>query len=597
VGRLTLATRVFASTAVVLVAALGVFALVGEMRLRAFHAEELERRLDAVALLLEADARAALGGDGASTAARRAALAARGLAAGVRVTVLDAGGEVVVETDAALPVANHADRPEIVAAAAAPDGRGSDARRSATTGVTTLYRAWRLDGPAGVAGFVRVGAAADAVDAEVATFRRSLALAAAGLLVLGLFAAAIVARRLARPLEEMRQGAAALAAGDLDRRILVDGPEEVRALAGSLNRMADDLRARIAAERGARTELEAVLAGMAEGVVAVDRGERLLFLNAAGARMLGLGEGVAPGADLWRRLRFPSLEDALRRGLAGKPSRVAEAPEPSGSGRLLELSVTPLPPPAGGAVALLRDVTEVRRLERMRMDFVANVSHELRTPLAGVSGALETLEEPDDDPAVRARFLAIARRNATRLQELVADLLELSSIEAEGMSMPLERVPLDRPVRAAVQSIAALAARKGVELVLETVPAGDLGVAAHERRIEQAVTNLVENAVKYTPAAGRVAVRLRPGDAEIAVEVEDSGIGIPTAALPRVFERFFRVDPSRSRDQGGTGLGLAIVKHIARAHRGRVDVRSEEGRGSTFVLALPRPGRGAPPPD
>jgi two-component system phosphate regulon sensor histidine kinase PhoR len=242
-------------------------------------------------------------------------------------------------------------------------------------------------------------------------------------------------------------------------------------------------------------------------------------------------------------------------------------------------------------VAVLRDVTEIRRLERIRIDFVANVSHELRTPLSGVAGALETLEDDGLEPAERRRFLEIARRNAGRLKDLVADLLDLSAIESEGTAIRLEPLPLERPAQAAAAALADMAARCRVAVAVEAAPPG-LIVDGNARRLEQAFVNLVENALKFTPAGGRVTIRFHDLGAEAAAEVEDTGVGIPPEALPRIFERFFRADPSRSRALGGTGLGLAIVKHIARAHRGRVEVRSSEGAGAAFRLVLPKAAGG-----
>jgi two-component system phosphate regulon sensor histidine kinase PhoR len=241
-----------------------------------------------------------------------------------------------------------------------------------------------------------------------------------------------------------------------------------------------------------------------------------------------------------------------------------------------------------GVVALISDVTAIRRLEQVRIDFVANVSHELRTPLAAVMGALETLGAPEQDPHTAGRFLDIGTRNAARLQAIVSDLLDLSSIEAEGDRMPLEPTRVSAPLRAAAAALAGAAEQKGVHFEIPPMPARAVLVNANSQRLEQAFTNLLENAIKYTPAGGRVTARIVESDVEVRIEVADTGIGIPAASLPRVFERFYRVDRSRSREMGGTGLGLAIVKHVVRAHGGQVDVSSVEGAGSTFTITLPR---------
>ncbi len=224
----------------------------------------------------------------------------------------------------------------------------------------------------------------------------------------------------------------------------------------------------------------------------------------------------------------------------------------------------------------------------MRVDFVANVSHELRTPLSAVMGALETLADADQDDETRARFLELAMRNAARLKAIVNDLLDLSALEAQDEGLPLELLSLGEPLRAAASALSGAAQKKGVQLELVVGGTGPVLVRGHAQRLEQTFTNLIANAIQYTPAGGRVTASMRVDADEARVEVADTGIGIPAAALPRVFERFYRVDRGRGRDSGGTGLGLALVKHVALAHGGQVDVASEEGRGSTFTVRLPR---------
>ena len=548
---------------------------------------EIERRLAAVASVLEARAREGLVGEVGPGELQEAIRGLR-LEGGMRVTVIRADGEVISDTEAPLPLENHGRRPEVLEAAR--DGIGTDSRRSASTGWETTYLARRIREGGSILGYVRVAEPTREVEREISVFRNSLLLGGLAMLLLGLAASGLLARRIARPLEEMERRASAFAEGDLEGRLPVAGPDEVARLAAALNRMADQILHRIDAERRTRGDLEAVLAGTADGVVAVDARERILFMNAGAARLLALPGPLGAGDSLWKAVRFPDLERALREVLAGRRPEPEDADSPAKDGRILEISAGTLGG-GKGAMALLRDVTDLRRLERIRMDFVANVSHELRTPLAGISGSLETLEDEDLGPEERRRFHGIARRNADRMRALVSDLLDLSAIEAEERSMALEPLPLDRVVRAATSALLDLASRCQVVLAVEPAPKGTLAVSAHPRRLEQALLNLVENAIKYTPAGGKVAVRILDRGSDLAVEVQDSGIGIPEAALPRIFERFYRVDPSRSRGIGGTGLGLAIVKHVVRAHRGRVEVRSVEGAGSTFTVVLPRAPR------
>jgi two-component system phosphate regulon sensor histidine kinase PhoR len=327
---------------------------------------------------------------------------------------------------------------------------------------------------------------------------------------------------------------------------------------------------------------------MAEGVVAVDAQERVLLMNATAARMLGLAAPIPTGEPLWQHVRFADLERALEAALRQGNRWHGDATPPGESGRVIALSVAPVQGEAAGAVALLSDVTEVRGLEQVRIDFVANVSHEMRTPLSAVLGALQTISDPEQDVETRQRFLELASRNAVRLRAIVSDLLDLSSIEDQGETKPLESVAVHEPLRGAAAALLGTAQKKGVDLVLPAaLPSAR--VQGNRQRLEQAFTNLIANAIHYTPAGGRVSARVRVTSNEIAIDVEDTGIGIPAADLPRVFERFYRVDRGRSRDTGGTGLGLAIVKHISRAHGGEVLVSSQEGHGSKFTLKLPRP--------
>lgn len=512
---------------------------------------------------------------------------------GLRMTIVAPDGTVVAESEAEGPLANHRDRPEIAAALATGSGRAQ--RRSATTGKETIYLARAVRDGDRVVGVVRAAIEVEDLDALLAPVQRGIAWFGVGAFVVGIAAALGVARWLARPLEEIERGAASLAAGDLETRVEARGPREVRRLADTLNDMSTDLRRRLEAQRRARIEIETILSSMAEGVVAVGSDERVILMNDAAARLLGLEGPLDSGAALWEHLRHPDLERALRGVLNGRAAWHGDATAPRADGRVLALSVAPVDrgdesdrDARPGAVALLSDVTAIRRLEQVRIDFVANVSHELRTPLAAVMGALETLGDPAADDDVRARFLDIGNRNAARLQAIVSDLLDLSSIEADGDRMPLEPVRVDGPLRTAASALAGAAEAKGV--VLEMPPATPVPawVNGNAQRLEQVFTNLLENALKYTPRGGRVRARVRTSPREVSVDVEDTGVGIPAQHLPRVFERFYRVDRSRSREMGGTGLGLSIVKHVLRAHGGQVSVTSEEGRGSTFTVTLPR---------
>jgi len=512
--------------------------------------------------------------------------------ANVRVTVIRPDGEVVAESEHALPMPSHRERPEI--AAALQSGRGRSRRLSSTVGERFLYLAERLDDPGGEPrGVLRVSLPLASVETSAHELWQTIVLA----LLLGVPVAALVgwlsARRIARPLEDMTNAAARMAAGDFGELPHGTRDDEAGRLAEALRKMGIEVGSTLAQSEADRAEVDAILGSMVEGVLAVDRDLSIVRANRSVARCLEQSEAPRPGTPLADVADFAGLSEQASAALAGEPIADADVHLPGPAARVVNVSAAPIDGPDGqivGAIVVLRDVTPLRRLERARLDFVANVSHELRTPIAAVLAALETVQSlPAEAAEDRERMLESAGRNAARLSAIVHDLLALSRIEAEEEHMERTAQPLLRAVGAALATLAAEAERRGVELVGPGRDARDVVVLGHAGRLEEVWANLVENAVKYTPRGGtvRVETSVDQGAAEACVSIADTGPGIAADALPRIFERFYRVDTSRSRAQGGTGLGLAIVKHIVRAHRGRVEVESELGRGSMFRVILP----------
>jgi two-component system, OmpR family, phosphate regulon sensor histidine kinase PhoR len=338
-------------------------------------------------------------------------------------------------------------------------------------------------------------------------------------------------------------------------------------------------------------EREAVLASMVEGVLAVEPGGRLLELNAAAGHLFEIDPALARGRDLLEAVRHPELVRFVREAQASPAPLERELIVYAAEPRTLQVHGTALRDAHGrglGTLVVLNDVTHLRRLERMRQDFVANVSHEIKTPITSIKGFVETLLDGAlEDPPTARRFLEIVARHAERLNAITEDLLNLSRIEQEAERGALhgEEVALAALLRGALQLCAARAEARRIRLTQDC--AETLHARLNPQLVEQAVVNLVDNAVKYTPAGTEVRVEAQRDGSGSVIRVRDQGPGIPAEHLPRLFERFYRVDKARSRKAGGTGLGLAIVKHIAQAHGGRVEVESRMGEGSTFSLHLP----------
>jgi two-component system phosphate regulon sensor histidine kinase PhoR len=415
---------------------------------------------------------------------------------------------------------------------------------------------------------------------------------AAVVAVLGvLYLSRRLARRMSRSVDALVGVADKLGEGASGQHVFTEGHEEIDELGRAFNRMSERLDARIATLEEDRQQLRTILSGMVEGVVALDAAQRILYANERATQLLGLPWQTPVGRRLWEVVRQRSLLDVVQRALdSSEPQREELGWNGAGS-RSLTIHAARLPGlPPRGAVLVLHDTTELRRLERLRQEFVANVSHELKTPLSVIKACVETLlDSAMDDPPHRAHFLEQVASQSDRLHALILDLLSLARIESGEELFDFQPIHVEEVVQVCLERHRPRADAK--RQILEAVPPSDkeaLTVWADQEAVEQILDNLLDNAVKYTPEGGRVYVGWYRDGEQVCLEVTDTGIGIPPADLPHIFERFYRVDKARSREMGGTGLGLSIVKHLSQAMHGSVRATSQAGQGTTFTVCFPQ---------
>ncbi len=566
---MSFAQRLVAGTILVLILTVGVLVWSAERTLRRDLESDIGRGLEHQALLV----REALPGDSLRW---QDAVVRLGDESGLRVTLIGRDGRLRADSDVRggeiSAIENHAARPEVRDALA--DGVGHGRRRSATVGRELLYVA--VPGGPGV---IRVAAGLEQVDATVRRAQGAVFGAAGLALLVGALLALVAGRSIAGPLTGITTAARAMAAG-APPRFPRSGIPDIDGLVQALRDMHGQLGERFDALRRERAESAALVDAMVEGVLAADVRGRVITANPAARRLLGYAAGdLLP--DLPELFRIKAARETVDLALAGTP--VADREFEMGDHVLL-LNARPLP--SGGAVLVLHDLTDLRRLEVVRRDFVANVSHELKTPLTSIVGYTETLlaDRPDDETA--ARFLETIRSNAARMQRLVDDLLDLARLEAGRWQPDRNELDVAAIARDVWGALGERAARCGIRL--EVAPAADApSLAADPHAMRQVLTNLLDNSLRHTQPGGHVAVRTRREDDGIVLSVVDDGSGIAHEQLDRIFERFYRADPSRSREHGGTGLGLAIVKHLVEAHGGRVWAESTPRRGTAVHAWFP----------
>ncbi|MBE0644615.1 MAG: HAMP domain-containing protein [Bacteroidetes bacterium] len=508
-----------------------------------------------------------------------------------RVTVIRADGVVLADSwhDPAM-MDNHRGRPEIREAMAGKHGNST--RFSRTLQKNTMYAAVTVSDNGRVLGVLRTAVPLETVEASITGLQLQVLLGGLVIALVATLMSLLISRRITRPIETLKQGARRFAEGDLDFRLPVPRSEELSDLAVVMNNMAAQLQERIVQITQQHSEQDAVLSSMVEGVIAFDMEERLINVNHSAARMLRVNIDKAKGKSIQEVVRNIGLQRFVDQTLTSENTTEGYITIVDDVERFLQVHGSilrdehrkPL-----GVVVVMNDYTELRNLENVRREFVANVSHELKTPITSIKGFVETLlDGAINDREDAIRFLGIVSRQADRLNAIIEDLLSLSRIEQGGEQehIELREASVRDVLVSAVQSCQRDADLKQMRIELEC--AAELQAVTNPPLLEQAVINLISNGIKYSDEGQSIAVHAaRSADGMIRIAIKDQGYGIEPEHLPRLFERFYRIDKARSRKLGGTGLGLAIVKHIAQAHHGRVEVQSTPGKGSEFTLIIP----------
>jgi two-component system, OmpR family, phosphate regulon sensor histidine kinase PhoR len=501
-----------------------------------------------------------------------------------RVTIVGSDGVVLGESQAERSqMDNHLNRPEVQQALSA--GLGASLRHSATEGMDMLYVAVPMRSQGQVLGVVRLSVPVTQVQAQVAQLQRAILAATLPATLLAVALAVFIAERTARPVRQLTAVAQRLEQGDLAARLVPSTRDEVGQLTGAFNLMATRLQEEMGTLATEHARLAAVLERMADGVLITDEAGRVGLLNPAAARLLRVEAGAAVGSMLPQVVRHYQLVELWQRARQCGQEQSAAVEVPA-TGLFLQAVAAPFQEgERRGYILTLQDLTRVRRLETVRRDFISNISHELRTPLASLRALADTLRDGAlEDPTAARHFLDLIDTEVTDMTQMVQELLDLSRIEAGVAELNPRPTAVADLLAGPVERLQPQATRAGLTLTLD-VPADLPPVRADAQRLGQVITNLLHNAIKFTPGGGAITVVAKADAGEVVIAVRDTGVGISADDLPRIFERFYKAD--RARSGGGSGLGLAIARHIVEAHHGRIWAESVEGRGSTFYVALP----------
>jgi two-component system, OmpR family, phosphate regulon sensor histidine kinase PhoR len=508
---------------------------------------------------------------------------------GARLTLVADDGKVLVDSgEDSKTMESHSERPEIRQALA--EGEGRAVRHSETLNRDLVYMALRYQPASGSPAVIRLAIPLERLDQALSGFRRRLWSVSLLILVMAGGLSSLFSRGVSARIERLKLFSRRIAHSDFRELALDRHQDELAELSHTLNETGARLDRTIRSLTEERNQSAAILSSMAEGVAVIGSDQRVVFCNQAFCQALAIDLSSWEKRPLVEVIRQSDLLEVIRRALAGNESVRSEVVV--GTVRTKSFAVNTAPVRSDGlvvgAVLVLHDISELRRLERARRDFVANVSHEFKTPLTAIQGFTETLLGGAlEDTENRGRFLEIIRNHATRLGRLTDDLLKLSQIEAGKRELEARAVPIASVIEPCLETTRFKASSKSLHL--EADYQADLAaIRGDVSSLQEILQNLLDNAVRYTPTGGRICVRAQSTAQEVVISVSDTGIGIPKVEQQRIFERFYRVDPARSREMGGTGLGLAIAKHLVEAHGGRIEVESEVSRGSTFSVFLPR---------
>ncbi len=514
-----------------------------------------------------------------------------GAETGIRFTLLNIEGDVIADSQQptlaeVTKLDNHRHRPEVVQALA--HGEGSSQRTSVSLNVPYCYFALRADEGETPVGVVRSALTVSSIQAETTGMRRLIWALVAGIIACVLALSYWIVGHIINPVETLTQAAEAIASGNYQNRIYVANRDELGMLARTFNRMGQELNTRVTQLSESHDRQSTVLEGMIEGVIAVDPRQRIVLANKAAGKLFEFRPSAVEGRPLLEVVRNHALHQAVTAAFSTRRPQRLETTRDSPDRLIADIHVTPLPgEPCPGVILVMHDTTELRRLESLRRDFVANVSHELKTPLSSIKAYTETLRNGAvNDPENSQKFLGRIEEQTDRLHHLIIDMLMLARIESAQQAFDIDAVSVTDVANECLDGYRLASDAKQIHLLVEP-DQPRCCVRADREGLREILDNLVDNAIKYTPEGGKVSLRWSCEGGMCHISVADTGIGIGAEHRRRVFERFYRVDKARSRELGGTGLGLSIVKHLCQSFGGKVGVESENGKGSVFTVSLP----------